>query len=96
MRKNIEPNLNTKDVYKGIINGSSKRPYSSPKEAWSIPLYYVWRILRYDLGMDTSYPIIAQGMLVNHPQETETLAILTEIETNYSTLKGYDKIRRIL
>lgn len=96
MRQKLEADLNTDNVYKKIINKSNNRPYSSPKRSWSVPVYYVWRLLRYDLGTDISYPIIAQGMLVGHPQEAETIAILAEIELNYPELKDYNEIRRIL
>lgn len=96
MRQNLEADLNTKDVYEKIVNKSNNRPYSLPKRSWSVPVYYVWRLLRYDLGSDISYPIIAQGMLVGHPQEAETKVILLEIESDYSSLKDYNGIRRIL
>lgn len=96
MRKKLETDLNVDNVRKKIINKKNNRPYSSPRKSWSVPIYYVWRILRYDLGLDVSYPIIAQGMMVNHPQENETIAILEEIELNYPELKDYDEIRRIL
>ena len=96
MRVNIEDNLNLEDVHNEIINESSNLPYSTPKPSWSVPLYYIWRILRYDLGVDDSYPVIAQGMMVDHPQEAETKAILLEIESNFDSLKGYNDIRRII
>jgi len=96
MRINVEENLNFDDVHKEIINDKSNLPFSSPKASWSVPVYYIWRILRYDLGVDDSYPVIAQGMMVGHPQETETKAILSEIESEHNALKGYDDIRRIL
>lgn len=96
MRVNIENNLNFEDVHNEIINESSNLPYSTPKTTWSVPLYYIWRILRYDLGVDDSYPVIAQGMMVGNPQEAEAKAILSEIESEYDSLKGYNNIRRIL
>ena len=96
MRKKLEANLNVYNVRKKIINKKNKRPYSSPKKSWTIPVYYIWRLLRYDLGADISYPIITQGMLVNHPQEAETVAILAEIEMDYPELEGYNDIRRII
>ena len=96
MRKNVEENLNVDAVHEQIINEKSGFPYSSPKKSWTVPVYYIWRLLRYDLGTDASYPIITQGMLVGHPQETETVAILAEIELDYPELKGYNDIRRIL
>lgn len=96
MRKNVEENLNVNAVREQIINEKNGFPYSSPKKSWTIPVYYIWRLLRYDLGIDRSYPIITQGVLVEHPQEAETIAILSEIELDYPELKGYNDIRRIL
>ena len=96
MRKIIEANLNVDTVRKQIINEKNGRPYSSPKKSWTVPVYYIWRLIRYDLGIDISYPIITQGVLVDHPQEDETVAILTEIELDYPELKDYNEIRRII
>ena len=96
MRKSVEENLSVDVVREQIINEKSGFPYSSPKKSWTVPVYYIWRLLRYDLGTDVSYPIITQGMLVDHPQEVETVAILAEIETDYPELKGYNEVRRIL
>ena len=96
MREKLEKDLNLTSITNKIINTDSNLPYSTPQKLWSIPVYFVWRILRYDLGEDLSYPVIAQGMIVNHPQEIETKEILIEIESRYPQLDGINEMRRIV
>lgn len=91
----IEKKLDTDNVHRKVINPKTNLPFSVPKKSWSVPVYFVWRMLRYDLGEDTSYPVIAQGMMVKHPQELETKKVLAEIESQFPILIGYENIRRI-
>ena len=90
-----EKKLDSDSVYRRVINPKTSLPFSVPKKSWSVPVYFVWRMLRYDLGEDISYPVLAQGMMVNHPQELETKKVLAEIESQFPILIGYENIRRI-
>lgn len=96
MREKLEKDLNLISISNKIINIDTNLPYSTPQKTWSIPVYFVWRILRYDLGEDLSYPVIAQGMIVNHPQENGTKEILYEIESRFPQLDGINEMRRIV
>lgn len=96
MKNNIEKDLNAGSVFDKIINPKTNFPYSVPEKSWSIPVYFIWRMLRYDLGEDLSYPVIAQGMIANHPQENESKQVLSDIELGYPELEGYNEMRRIV
>lgn len=97
MRKHIEKDLSPENVHRLITNSNTKKPYSAQKDDWSIPVYYVWRMIRYDLGEDPALPMVAQGMMIGHPQEEEAKAILHLIEEKYyPQLIGLDDIRRIV
>jgi len=92
---NVEEKLDVDSVYRKVINPKTSLPFSVPKRSWSVPVYFIWRMLRYDFGEDTSYPVIAQGMMINHPQESETKKVLAKIELQFPILIGYEDIRRI-
>ncbi len=50
------------DYESKVINPRTGRPCSKPKKEWGWDVYYVWRILRFDLGIDPKLPVMAETM----------------------------------
>ena len=80
MRTIIERNLTVFNVQSRVINSATGKPFSKPSQTWSIPVYYVWRIIRFDMGLDTSVPVKTEASIYGHPQEKETQSIVVLIE----------------
>ena len=75
--------MNPSRVYSTVVNKNTKLPYTQPNKNWNIPEYYIWRMLRFDLGIDTTLPIMAETQIYNHPQETSAKRTLQDIENKY-------------
>jgi len=63
-----------------VINLRTGLPYSRPKlKLWRRDTYFIWRWLRFDLGIDPRLPIMAEALV--RKEEAERLrSILKEIE----------------
>ena len=70
-------------IYSLTCNEKRNAPLSQPKPEWSIPVYYVWRMLRFDLGYDTTLPVVAESHIYGHPQEKQAKETLEAIEDTY-------------
>lgn len=80
MRTIIERNLTVTKVQKLVINSATGKPFSKPSQSWSIPVYYAWRIIRFDMGLDTSVPVKTEASIYGHPQQGDTQSIVVLIE----------------
>lgn len=72
MRRITELNFDVQRIYDLIINTSTGKPFTKPSTTWSIPVYYIWRMLRFHLGIDPRIPIYTSSSIYGHPQEKET------------------------
>ena len=81
------------DYESKVINPKTGRPYSKPKKEWGWDVYYVWRILRFDLGIDPKLPVMAETMVDDGEREM-LRQVIQDIEDRLYPLEQYNGVLR--